>query len=170
MDREPAGRAALRRLAVHRMKYARGSATVAAATVRSRGRPTALPAPDRDHRASRRQAGVAVDRDGDVDNRANARATTNIGAAVAHNALDGRFAPVHTAHSSTTSFFGLRPFRIPDRNNSTRSRAVAHGFDVSTVELARVVRRRIEDEWRLRYGLTMQLITCLQKSDRVAIT
>ena len=91
------------------MKYARGSATVAAATVRSRGRPTALPAPDRDHRASRRQAGVAVDRDGDVDNRANARATTNIGAAVAHNALDGRFAPVHTAHSSTTgvSAFGL---------------------------------------------------------------
>jgi hypothetical protein len=47
-----------------------------------------------------------VDRDGDVDNRATACASANGLPAVAHNALDGRCAPAHTAHSSTAS---LRP-------------------------------------------------------------
>jgi hypothetical protein len=52
-----------------------------------------------------------VDRDGDVDNRAITRATTNLRAAVVHNALDGRCAPAHTAHSSTT---GFSAFGLPD--------------------------------------------------------
>lgn len=75
---------------------------------RSRASP-ALPAPDQHRRASREQADVAVDRDGDVDNRAIARVTANVRVAVVHNALDGRCAPAHTSHSSTAgpSAFGL---------------------------------------------------------------
>ena len=64
----------------------------------------ALPAPDLERPATREQADVAVDRDGDVDNRAISCATAHVWAAVAYNALDGRCAPAHTFHSSNASF------------------------------------------------------------------
>ena len=53
-------------------------------------RGNALPAPDQHHRASREHADVAVERDGDVENRANTGATASAREAVPHNALDGR--------------------------------------------------------------------------------
>jgi len=50
----------------------------------------ALPAPDSEHRALRRQAHVAVDRDVAVENRTFASLTANARAAVHHSDLDGR--------------------------------------------------------------------------------